>query len=305
MEYFKHGDLQRHMDKPIPEIQVKIIIVQLLEGLKTMHQLDFTHRDLKPQIRLSSQYLVLPLILEISVVKLSLTIEQNVFVVETSPLFWVKIGDFGITKRITNDQTFLRTEIGTRQYLAPEVLGLVNEGSDRYTNAVDIWSLGCICHRLLTMEAPFANIPALVPYCWGSKELPVEALHNVTVSEEGVLFVKKLMAAHPSKCLKAEAALQSPWLINVDPLDSGSFLNSVHHQSESPEQDFQRFDAKSSQENEPLNDEDKTVGESRETQHQQSFLKGADEASPTTTTTPDSANNMLDPGAQFEPQYGT
>ena len=51
MEFFKHGDLQRYMDVPIPETQVKVITLQLLEGLKTMHQLDFTHRDLKPQVR--------------------------------------------------------------------------------------------------------------------------------------------------------------------------------------------------------------------------------------------------------------
>ena len=51
MEYFKHGDLQRHMDTKMPEIQVKIVITQVLEGLKTMHQLGFTHRDLKPQAR--------------------------------------------------------------------------------------------------------------------------------------------------------------------------------------------------------------------------------------------------------------
>ena len=49
MEYFKHGDLQRHMDTKMHEIQVKMVIAQVLEGLKTMHQLGFTHRDLKPQ----------------------------------------------------------------------------------------------------------------------------------------------------------------------------------------------------------------------------------------------------------------
>ena len=51
MEYFKHGDLQKHINTKMPEIQVKIVIAQVLEGLKTMHQLGFTHRDLKPQVR--------------------------------------------------------------------------------------------------------------------------------------------------------------------------------------------------------------------------------------------------------------
>ena len=76
-----------------------------------MHSEKFIHRDLKP---------------------------HNIFVVETQPYFWVKIGDFGITKRITNDQMTLKTEIGTLDYLAPEVLGYVDEETSRYTNSVDI-----------------------------------------------------------------------------------------------------------------------------------------------------------------------
>jgi serine/threonine protein kinase len=82
MEYFKHGDLQQYMDKPLPETQTRIIIVQLLEGLKVMHGNGFTHRDLKP---------------------------KDIFVVEKEPYFWVKIGDFGITKRTSNDQTLTWT----------------------------------------------------------------------------------------------------------------------------------------------------------------------------------------------------
>ena len=128
MEYVKYGDLQSHMNTPIPEVQSKVVTAQLLHGLKLMHQEKFTHRDLKP---------------------------HNIFVVETQPYFWVKIGDFGITKRITNDQTTLKTEIGTLDYLAPEVLGYVDEETSQYTNSVDIWSLGCACHRLLTMSPPF------------------------------------------------------------------------------------------------------------------------------------------------------
>ena len=89
---------------------------------------------------------------------------QNIFVVDTDPILWVKIGDFGITKRILNEQTFLKTEMGTLEYLAPEVLGHVEEENSRYTNAVDLWSLGCTCHRLLTMESPFPKMTALTRY---------------------------------------------------------------------------------------------------------------------------------------------
>jgi serine/threonine protein kinase len=35
---------------PFREPEVKGIAMQLLEGLKTMHEENFTHRDLKPQV---------------------------------------------------------------------------------------------------------------------------------------------------------------------------------------------------------------------------------------------------------------
>ena len=54
----------------------------------------------------------------------------------------MKLGDFGITKRISNDQTALRTEIGTPLFMAPEIEQGDWVGGSRYTNAVDLWSLG-------------------------------------------------------------------------------------------------------------------------------------------------------------------
>ena len=138
----------------------------------------------------------------------------------------MKIGDFGITKRILNEQTFLRTEIGTPDYLAPEVLGYVEEETSRYTNAVDLWSLGCICHRLLTLESPFPKMKALARYCLGMSELPIEAVYKSTVTEEAIILVKDLMNVQPSERIDAEAALQSVWLKDVESLDSTFTLQS-------------------------------------------------------------------------------
>jgi hypothetical protein len=41
---------------------------------------------------------------------------QNIFVKSPPPHWWVKIGDFGITKRVSNEQTALRTEVGSRSF---------------------------------------------------------------------------------------------------------------------------------------------------------------------------------------------
>ena len=128
-----------------------------------------------------------------------------------------------------NDQTFLKTQVGTPDYLAPEVLGYVEEESSRYTNAVDLWSLGCICHRLLTLESPFPKMIALARYCLGRTELPIEVLYKNTVSEEAITLVKGLLNIEPSERIDAEAALHSIWLKDVESLDSAFTMQSESH----------------------------------------------------------------------------
>ena len=53
MEYFPYGDLEDHISPGITEDGVKVICTQLLDGLRLMHRIGFTHRDLKPQVSLS------------------------------------------------------------------------------------------------------------------------------------------------------------------------------------------------------------------------------------------------------------
>jgi serine/threonine protein kinase len=52
MEYFQNGDLHKVIENfgPCTESGAKRITMQLLEGLDVMHEMGFTHRDLKPQV---------------------------------------------------------------------------------------------------------------------------------------------------------------------------------------------------------------------------------------------------------------
>lgn len=50
MEYHEHGDLRQYMKKPFPEMEARMIISQVLEGVALMHDNDFAHRDLKPAV---------------------------------------------------------------------------------------------------------------------------------------------------------------------------------------------------------------------------------------------------------------
>lgn len=50
MEYFPSGTLDLYMTTDLREVDAQSISLQLLEGLKIIHEEGFTHRDLKPQV---------------------------------------------------------------------------------------------------------------------------------------------------------------------------------------------------------------------------------------------------------------
>ena len=197
MEYFDFGDLGRHITKDLTEKDTQIIGKQLLEGLEILHKQNWAHRDLKP---------------------------QNIFVVSPNPHWWVKIGDFGISKKLLEDET--RTAIGTPVYTAPEILGHVDPDSDGdsdsdeprrigYTVAVDIWSLGCVLFQMLALKLPFNDQRHLAHYCRAKRPFPAEPLKARDVSDEGCRWIQMLMIAKPSGRLTAAAALETDWIVTA------------------------------------------------------------------------------------------
>lgn len=83
-----------------------------------------------------------------------------------SPDWWVKLADFGLSKRVT-DTTAFNTKGGTQSYMAPEILNYLStsEGSEEYTNSVDIWAVGCIVYHLITGGVPFPPGKSFIRYC--------------------------------------------------------------------------------------------------------------------------------------------
>ncbi|MCJ1266066.1 Ankyrin-2 [Lobaria immixta] len=206
MEYLALGDLSQYIFTAISEEETKQIASDLLQGLKIMHAEGFTHRDLKP---------------------------QNVFVVQkppVSPTWWVKIGDFGIAKRVKNAQTALRTGIGTPHYQAPEILYLDEYAeSSSYNSLVDIWSLGCVLYKIITQEVPFPSASITMRFCNGERPFDVTSLSK-KVSPHGTTFIAGLLKPLPQERPTATDALRSPWLQSMEkPLDAAI---QVAHRSE-------------------------------------------------------------------------
>lgn len=150
----------------------------------------------------------------------------------TAPDWWVKIGDFGISKRAEDGLTALRTFSGTPGFLAPEILLQNNvfdddalELNEGYTVAIDLWSLGEIVFRALTGKPAFPN-KSLWKYIRGKSGFPTDILRAHGVSSEGRDIVERLMAVIPKDRLTAKEALGHKW-ISIEPetsVEEGAYV---------------------------------------------------------------------------------
>lgn len=136
-------------------------------------------------------------------------------VVCKGPDWWVKITDFGMSKRATEGLTALHTLAGTPAFTAPEVFGYfqMNDMSNNlYTNAVDIWSLGVISFFILTSEILFKDQRRLYQYSAGNFAFPLDVLLANKVSVQGCDFVRSLLASKSEDRPTVEECLNSSWL---------------------------------------------------------------------------------------------
>ena len=139
---------------------------------------------------------------------------QNILVLAVAPKWWVKIGDFGISKRI--EFSAARTRIGTESYLAPEVKGIYtmdsdDEETDEFSLAVDIWSIGAIAYRIATGQEAFAAQRSLHKYVVRGDPFPFATTLELAVSN----FIEKTMAPSPQKRLNVYQAYNHPWIRDV------------------------------------------------------------------------------------------
>ncbi|KAM5348917.1 hypothetical protein ACJ41O_008740 [Fusarium nematophilum] len=188
MEFFELGDLQQYLAAPLLESEAKQITDQILEGLDHMHDNGFIHRDLKP---------------------------ANIMVVDRGPDWFVKIADFGISKRRHHDTATLTMQRGTLGFVAPEVIGAVPD--KLYTYSVDMWSLGAMAYRILTCAMAFQSFDDLFQYVHGMLEFPMDPLASLGISERGQDFIINLMRPRPADRLSARSAASHPWITTLLP----------------------------------------------------------------------------------------
>jgi len=124
MEFADNGDLYQkiveHKKKAMffEESEIWKVFIQLVKGLKALHDLKILHRDLK---------------------------SANVFLYSNGD---AKIGDLNVSK--VTRTGIGHTQTGTPYYASPEVWQ-----DNPYNNKSDIWSLGCVLYEMITLKPPF------------------------------------------------------------------------------------------------------------------------------------------------------
>ena len=125
MEYADDGDLHSKIEKMkkaggyFKEHIIWSYAIQMIEGLKALHDKKIMHRDLK---------------------------SANIFLVKDK--HQCKLGDMNVSKVIK--EKVLHTQTGTPYYASPEVW---NDAPYSYKS--DLWSIGCVIYELCELKPPF------------------------------------------------------------------------------------------------------------------------------------------------------
>lgn len=124
MEHADGGDLLQQINlhkkrgTAFQEARLWTLIIQMIQGLKALHDMQVLHRDLKC---------------------------ANVFLCRDGT---AKLGDMNVSKVAKAGLVY--TQTGTPYYASPEVWK-----DQPYDSKSDIWSLGCVIYEAVTLRPPF------------------------------------------------------------------------------------------------------------------------------------------------------
>ena len=181
MEYADDGDLQTKIHKMkkeggmFNENLIWSYSIQMIEGLKALHDKKIMHRDLK---------------------------SANIFLVKDK--HQCKLGDMNVSK-VIKDKVLL-TQTGTPYYASPEVWN-----DEPYSYKSDLWSIGCVIYEICALRPPFKgkDLDELyVNVCKGK----IERISQV-YSDDLWKMIKMLLQVDVNKRVNCDSFLNSKLII--------------------------------------------------------------------------------------------
>lgn len=216
----------------VPEVAIKLFAYQILRSLGYLHSIGICHRDIKP---------------------------QNLLVDPETGL--LKLCDFGSAKALRPDETSV-SYICSRYYRAPELM----LGAEKYTNAIDIWSIGCVVAELYLTKPLFpgeSSVDQLVKIIQTMGTPTSEEMYAMnpnasnfafppvrpkswravieSASPEALDLLSKLLVYAPHKRLSCYAALSHPYFDEIRDMTTFTPLPFCANHSERPQPPLYNF----------------------------------------------------------------
>ncbi|XP_054454154.1 NIMA-related kinase 12 [Anoplopoma fimbria] len=117
----------------------------------------------------------------------------------------VKLGDFGISRVMTNTAEMSSTCVGTPSYLSPELCQDVP-----YSSKSDIWALGCLLYEICALRPPFAatNLLSLFYKITKGEYDPVPTSYSDDISS----LIQRMLCLNPENRPTAACMLNTAYV---------------------------------------------------------------------------------------------
>lgn len=180
-------DYLMHTGK-FPETLARTFFYQMCDALQHCQSRGISHRDIKP---------------------------ENVFI---GGDFSVKLGDFGLARLHEVDNAEgLTTYVGTRAYMAPELLSLKWKRGTYNGEKVDVWAVACVLFILMCGAPPLEKADKgdwyydkILKKNW---RLFWMAHERVAKFSDGVKdIIQKMLESDPAKRLSFKEIMEHPWM---------------------------------------------------------------------------------------------
>ena len=203
LEYADAGDLQskitahKNAQKYFSEKTIWSIFIQMVQGIKALHDKNIIHRDLK---------------------------SANIFLMKNGIC---KLGDLNVSKEAKTG--LLKTQTGTPYFASPEVWS-----GKPYGVKSDIWSLGCILYQMTTLKMPFQgnNFKEVYNNVLKCKYSPLPKIYSKDLD----FIIQKLLQLDPDKRPSAKEILEEPIIkqkIKILFNDGGKRINTLENENTS------------------------------------------------------------------------
>lgn len=153
----------------------------IAEGILHLHENGIAHRDIKP---------------------------SNIMLKDDTEDAQIKIVDYDLAKEDYSPQWVGCCPCGTTDYMAPEIVN-----NQKYTQSIDMWSLGCVLYVMLCGSVPFdgSEEETRRKIAEGKVEFASDAWMHVSESAQSMVLA--LLEKDPEKRLNSAQVFEHPWMV--------------------------------------------------------------------------------------------